>query len=245
LLVVEIAQNLFSTRRGSLVVGGVAAVLAGLVLLVYLHNYRNSVKTSTATAPVLIAKNLIPKGTSGDIIASTQQYQVASLPKSEFKTGAITDPATLTGRVALTDIYPRQQLSAADFSATPLDTLGNHITGGERAIAVSMDATHGMVGQIGSGDHIDIYVGLNRIGPSGSQAVIKLLMADVTVLRAPLAGGSGIFTLKATTHQAAVLAYAADNGRMWFVLRPPSGAKTEIPGYVSMQSLLLGLKPVR
>jgi hypothetical protein len=32
---------------------------------------------------------------------------------------------------------------------------------------------------------------------------------------------------------------------MWFVLRPPSGAKTVIPGYVSMQSLLLGLKPVR
>jgi Flp pilus assembly protein CpaB len=245
LLVVEIAQNLFSTRRGSLLIGGAAAVLAGLVLLVYLHNYRNSIQTSTATGPVLIAKNLIPKGTSGDIIASSQQYQVASLPKSEFKTGAITDPGTLTGRVALTDIYPRQQLSAADFSATPLDTLGNHITGGERAISVSMDATHGMVGQIGNNDHIDIYVGLNRLGPSGSQAVIKLLMADVTVLRAPLAGGSGIFTLKATTRQAAVLAYAADNGRLWFVLRPPSGAKTEIPGYVSMQSLLLGLKPVR
>ena len=42
-----------------------------------------------------------------------------------------------------------------------------------------------------------------------------------------------------------LLAYAADNGRMWFVLRPPSGARTVIPGYVSMQTLLLGLKPVR
>jgi pilus assembly protein CpaB len=243
--VVEIAQNLFSTRRGSLLVGGAAALLAGLVLLVYLHNYRNSVNSTVATAPVLVAKQLIPKGTSGDIIASTQQYQVAELPQSQLKDGAVTDPASLTGRVALTDIYPRQQLSAAEFSLTPVDTLGNHITGGERAISVSMDATHGMVGQIGAGDHIDIYVGLNRLGPNGSQAVIKLLMADVTVLRAPLAGGSGIYTLKASTHQAAVLAYAADYGRMWFVLRPPSGAKTVIPGYVSMQSLLLGLKPVR
>lgn len=241
---VEIAQNLFSTRRGSLLVGGAAALLAGVVLLVYLHNYRNSVNSSTATAPVLVAKQLIPKGTSGDIIASTEQYQVAELPKSQFKDGAVTDPATLTGRVALTDIYPRQQLSAADFSVTPVDTLGNHITGGERAIAIPMDASHGMVGQIGNGDHIDIYVGLNRLGPTGTQPVIKLLMADVTVLRAPLAGGA-IYTLKASTHQAAVLAYAADNGRMWFVLRPPSGARTVIPGYVSMQTLLLGLKPVR
>jgi hypothetical protein len=108
-----------------------------------------------------------------------------------------------------------------------------------------MDAAHGMVGQLGAGDHIDIFVGLNRIGAGGSQAIIKLLMADVPILRAPLAGGSGIYTLRASTRQAAVLAYAADNGRLWFVLRPPSGARTVVPGFVSMQTLVLGLKPVR
>lgn len=242
---VEIAQNMFSTRRGSLIVGGAAALLAGIVLLVYLHNYRNSVNSASATAPVLVAKQLIPKGTSGDIIASTDQFQVSEIPRSQFKDGAITDPATLTGRVALTDIYPRQQLSAADFSATPVDTLGNHITGDQRAISVTMDASHGMVGLLGAGDHVDIYVGLNRLGPGGSQPVIKLLMADVEILRAPLAGGSGMYTLQVSTRQAAVLAYAADNGRLWFVLRPPSGARTVVPGFVNAQSLLLGLKPVR
>jgi Flp pilus assembly protein CpaB len=239
--VVEIAQNLFSTRRRSLVAGGGAALLAGIVLLVYLNSYRNSLKSSATTAPVLVAKNLIPKGTSGDIIASTDQFQVQDLPKSQFKDGAITDPQSLTGRVALTDIYPRQQLTAAAFSATPVDTLGNHITGQERAISISLDAVHGLAGQIGAGDHVDIYVGLNRLG----QPVIKLLMADMTVLRAPIGAGGGIFTLKATTRQAASLAWASDNGKLWFVLRPPSGASTAIPGYVTMQSLLLGLKPVR
>jgi Flp pilus assembly protein CpaB len=237
---VEIAQNIFSSRRRSLVAGGVAAALAVIVLVVYLHNYRNSVNSAVATGPVLVAKNLIPKGTAGDTIASTTQYQVAQLPKSEFKNGAITDPGILAGRVALTDIYPRQQLTAAEFSATPLDTLGQHLTGGERAISVSLDAVHGMAGQIGAGDHIDIYVGLNR---PGGDAVIKLLMADVDVLRAPI-GAGGVFTLKATTHQAAVLAWAADNGKMWFVLRPPTGARTVIPGYVTMRTLLLGLQPV-
>lgn len=242
---VEIAQNLFASRRRSLVAGGAAALLAGIVLVVYLQSYRNSINGAAATAPVLVAKNLIPKGTSGDIIASTDQFQVSEIPKSQFKDGAITDPATLTGRVALTDIYPRQQLSAADFSATPVDTLGNHITGDQRAISVSLDAVHGMVGQIAGGDHVDIYVGLSRLTRTGVVPVIKLLMADVEILRAPLAGGSGVYTLKASTRQAAVLAYAADNGRMWFVLRPPSGAKTVIPGFVSAQTLIAGLKPVR
>jgi hypothetical protein len=51
--------------------------------------------------------------------------------------------------------------------------------------------------------------------------------------------------LRASGRQAAVLAYASDNGKLWFVLRPPSGARTVNPGFISAQSLLLGLKPVR
>jgi pilus assembly protein CpaB len=243
--VVEIAQNLFTTRRGSLLVGIAAAVIAGIILIVYLHSYRNSVNSSAAPATVLVAKNLIQKGTPGDIIGSSDQFQVASVPKGQLQIGALTDPAALAGRVAVTDIYPGQQLTAGYFAYTAPDALQNKITGSDRAIAVSIDSEHGMVGQIAAGDHIDIFVGLNRLGPSGPQPVIKLLMDDVTVLRAPLAGGSGIYTLKATGRQAAVLAYAADNGNLWFVLRPPSGAKTVIPGYVSAQTLVLGLKPVR
>jgi Flp pilus assembly protein CpaB len=242
--VVEIAQNLFTTRRGSLVMGAVAAVLAGIVLLAYLHSYRNSVSSSGAPASVLVAKNLIPKGTPGNIIGSTDQFQVASVPKGQLQTGALTDPAALSGRVAVTDIYPGQQLTAGYFAYAAPGTLQTQIAGVDRAISLSIDSAHGMVGQIAAGDHIDIYVGLNRVGPNGSQAIIKLLMADITVLRAPLAGGSGIYTMRATTRQVAALAYAADNGRLWFVLRPPSGAKTVIPSVVSLQTLLLGLKPV-
>jgi Flp pilus assembly protein CpaB len=237
---VDIAQNLFSTRRRSLAAGGVAAALAVIVLVVYLHNYRNSVNSAAATSPVLVAKNLIPKGTSGDTIAATAQYQVAELSRNSLKDGALTDPGILAGRVALADIYPRQQLTAAEFSLPGVDTLGQHITGSERAITVSLDAVHGLAGQIAAGNHIDIYVGLAR---PGSDPVIKLLMADVTVLGAPV-GGGGVFTLKVSTKQAAVLAWAMDNAKMWFVLRPPSGAKTVIPGYITMRSLLLGLKPV-
>jgi pilus assembly protein CpaB len=243
--VVEIAQNLFTTRRGSLLVGAAAAVLAGITLLAYLHSYRNSVNSASAPVSVLVAKNLIQKGTPGDIIGTSSQFQVASVPKGQLQVGALTDPAALSGRVAVTDIYPGQQLTAGYFAFAPPGTLQTKISGSDRAISVQIDSEHGMVGQIAAGDHIDIFVGVNRIGPSGSQPIIKLLMADVTVLRAPIGTGSGLYTLRATGRQAAVLAYAADNGHLWFVLRPASGAKTVNPGFVSAQSLLLGLKPVR
>jgi len=243
--VVEIAQNLFTTRRGSLLVGAAAAVLAGIILLAYLHQYRNSVNSASAPVSVLVAKNLIQKGTPGDIIGTSSQFQVASVPKGQLQVGALTDPAALSGRVAVTDIYPGQQLTAAYFAYAPPGTLQTKISGSDRAISVQIDAEHGMVGQIGAGDHIDIFVGVNRLGSGGTQPIIKLLMEDITVLRAPLGTGAGLYTLRATGRQAAVLAYASDNGKLWFVLRPASGAKTVIPGFISAQSLLLGLKPVR
>ena len=242
---VEIAQNLFTTRRGSLLVGAAAAVLAGIILLAYLHQYRNSVNSASAPVSVLVAKNLIQKGTPGDIIGTSSQFQVASVPKGQLQVGALTDPAALSGRVAVTDIYPGQQLTAAYFAYAPPGTLQTKISGSDRAISVQIDAEHGMVGQIGAGDHIDIFVGVNRLGSGGTQPIIKLLMEDITVLRAPLGTGAGLYTLRATGRQAAVLAYASDNGKLWFVLRPASGAKTVIPGFISAQSLLLGLKPVR
>jgi Flp pilus assembly protein CpaB len=242
--VVEIAQNLFTTRRGSFFMGGAAAVLAAIVLVAYLHSYRNSVNSSSAPATVLVARNLIQKGTPGDFIGTNRQFQVASVPKKELQGGALTDPAALSGRVAVADIYPGQQLTAASFAYAAPGSLQTKLTGADRAITLTVDASHGMIGQIAAGDHIDVFIGFNVQGAGGTQPVIKLLMADVLVLKAPLAGGSGLITLRAPEYRAAQLAYAADNGRLWLVLRPASGARTVNPGLINAQSLL-NSKPVR
>ncbi len=240
---VEIAQNLFSTRRGSILVGGVAALLAGIVLFVYLHNYRNSVNSAATPVSVLVAKNLIPKGTPGDIIGSTDQFQVASLPKGQLQLGALTDPASLTGRIAVADIYPGQQLTATAFAFVGPDALQSKITAEERVINITTDNEHGLIGDVGAGDRVDVFVGLNVKRNGLVTPIIKLMMAHVLVLRAPVAGGSGILTLRAPEALAGQLAYAADNGKLWFVLRPASGAKSVYPPIVTADTLL-GTKPV-
>src|SRR2546421_2660326 len=241
---VEIAQNLFSTRRGSVLVGAAAAVIAGIVLVVYLHQYRNSVNSASAAAPVLVASQLIPKGTPGDLVGTSDQFQVGSVPKAQLAAGALTDPAALTGRIAVRDIYAGQQLTAADFLYSAPDSLQNKIRGTDRAMNIAIDQQHGMIGLIGPGDRIDIFVGLNKLGAQGGDPIIKLLLANVLVLRAPLASG-GMYTLRVPQAQAAWLSYAADNGHLWFVLRPASGAKVQNPGNVSARTLLLGYKAVR
>jgi pilus assembly protein CpaB len=238
-----------------------AAVLAAVILIAYLHRYRQSVRDSSVPVTILVAKGLIEKGTSGDIIASQDLYQVSTLPKGEVADGAITDPATLKGRVTTADIFPGEQLTAAKLETGGATGLSNRITGDERAVTVPIDAAHGMVGQISTGDHVDVYGGFNvkKLNADGTpdtaaaeRPVLKLLVPDVLVLDAPAEGSAGLgaggskaeLTLRMTDQQAASTAFAADNGVLWVILRPKVNADTSSPNIVSLETVLFGVPSV-
>jgi Flp pilus assembly protein CpaB len=150
----------------------------------------------------------------------------------------------LRGLVAAHDIYPGQQLTVADFVAVAAGSLQMNLAADQRAIAVPIDGGRGLIGQIGPGDHVDVYVGFNQQGTGGAQPVLKLLMENILVLRTADTGGpAGSIVLRGSGKQTAALAFASDNGKLWLVLRPASGAKPERPGLVNVGSLL-GLSPV-
>jgi Flp pilus assembly protein CpaB len=240
----EWVDNAISTRRGTLLIGGGAALLAAIVLIAYLKNYRSSLDASNATVSVLVARNLIQKGAPGNIVASTREFQVRAIRQKHLQAGAITDPGALRGVVAAHDIYPGEQLTAVDFVAAAPGALQTNLSGDERAIAIPIDAAHGLSGQISPDDHVDVYVGINQSGAGGARPVIKLMMEDALVLRTPSSGGpAGSVVLRASAVQAAALAFASDNGKIWLVLRPASGAKAQRVPLIDT-SALLGLRPV-
>jgi Flp pilus assembly protein CpaB len=232
---------LFKTRGGAVLIGGVAAVLAAILLIVYLRSYRSSVNSGTRPMTVLVAKSLIPKGTAGNLIAQESLYQVTTVPRSQLKTLAISDPAALSDRIAAADIFPGQQLTQPDFTTEGAGSVSSTLTGVQRAIAVPVDSTHGVAGTVQAGDHVDIYVAVNSTtqGP-----VLKLLVPNVLVIIPPGANGAGNAVLQVTTKQAPIFAYAADNARLWFVLRPVVGAKPTPPSLVTAADLLAGTKPI-
>jgi Flp pilus assembly protein CpaB len=256
-------QKLLATRGGTAAVAGGAALLATLIFLIYLNSYRNSVDESSEPIGVLIAKSLIPKGMSGDIIGSQELFQPTTAPKSQVKDGALTDPATLRGRVAVDDIFPGQQLTTADFSTTTTDAIATRITSDQRAVSIPLDQAHGLIGHVRAGDHVDILGGFNigRVDRSGApvqsggaaRPVLKLLMEDILVLAVPAEAAGGLggggareanVVLRLTDQQAAELAFASDNGKIWSSLRPQSGAKAAAPSFVTLETLLLGVKPL-
>lgn len=242
-------RDLLSTRRGSLMLAAAAALLAAILLFVFIDS-RDDGGGSGSSSNVLVAKSLIPKGSGGDVVAAQGLTAPTSFKGSDVKDGAITDPASLRGKVATADIYPGQQITAGDFVSGD-EGLTQKLAGSERAISVPVDSAHGLIGQINDGDRVDVLVGFNNAGSAGtSRPVIKTLLQDVLVLDAP-AGGEGIggggssnVVLRARDTDAAALAFAADNGKVWIMLRPPAGAKATRPSTVSLQSLLASSKPI-
>src|SRR5262245_10958942 len=168
------SSKLFATRRGTIMLGVAAAVLAAIALLVYLNQYRDSVNSGVQPMSVLVAKSLIQKGTPGSVVGSTKLFQVASIPRDQVKDGAFVDPKTLTGKVATADIYPGQQLTSTDFTAANANALTQSLARDERAVVVPLDSPGTVGGQIAHGDHVDVWVAFNAQGANGiSRPVVR------------------------------------------------------------------------
>lgn len=221
------SSKLFATRQGTILLGVIAAVIAGIALIVYLNQYRNSIN-NTATGTALVAKGLIQAGTPGDVIGSGGLYRIANRAKSDIsKTGALVDPSALSGQVAVKDIYPGQLLTAADFGPAT-NSLTEKLGPDQRAVVIPLGTPQQVGGQIGAGSHVDVWVTLTG-GSSGSgHTVVEQLFQDVYVLGA----SGGNVTLRATPEQAGQLIYASENAQIWFVLRPTVGS-THTPAPVT------------
>jgi pilus assembly protein CpaB len=223
-----------STRRGTFTIAVIAALIAAAILLVALQKYRASVKVTTKPATVLVASRFIEKGTSGAAIGVGRYFRTTQVGEKQVAQGAFANTAALHGEVAAVDIYPGQQLTAADFVSGGL--FYSKLPPNLRAVSVPVDTSHGMIGDIQTGDRADVYASIPK--EFTKPAFVRLLGSNVVVLDAGhQSSGVGLaavsthsqtsnVVLEVDAHQAAELAYAADNGKVWLVLSPAHGTRT-------------------
>jgi Flp pilus assembly protein CpaB len=234
-------------------VGAAAAVLALIVVLVYVSQYRNNVNAGNTEVKVLVATRVIEKGTPASFIARAEYFAPQAIVQKQVLDGAITDPASIAGRVTTREIEPNQQLTLADFSLAAVDTLPAKLVKTQRAVSFPIDSAHGLVGQLAPGDYVDVYglFSVDSAGACGSGTVIKLLMQNALILRMPGTAGGGLggakaqnIVLRASYHQAANIALTADAGTLYLTARPSANAAPTPPQLQTVQRLLLGAAPV-
>jgi Flp pilus assembly protein CpaB len=246
-----------------LVLGGLAALVAGALLLIYVAQVRQDANSQSATVSVLVANKLIPQSSSGDVIASQKWYSVVSTPKDQVKDGAITDPASISGKIASHDIYPNQQLTTSDFADAPTDAVTTKITGNQRAISIPLDSAAGLTPFLQAGDHVDILAGFNVIpigangaplsGNSQARPVEKVIAQDIKVLEVPSSSSSttgtgsntGNIVVQVTDQQAWDIAFAINNGTVFLAGTPQAGNVSSKPSLVTLETMLLGIPPVK
>jgi pilus assembly protein CpaB len=236
-LTVPRLRGLVATRHGAVALALLCAVAAAVIIVMAISHARSSASTAATQESVLVAQNTIEKGTSGEVIASQKLFKTLALPTKSVAAGAITDTAALQGKVATQDILPGQQITVGDFAAR--GGYDSQLAPNQRAMSVPLDTSHGLVGVVQPGDHVDVYAGLNVDGSSSSgssgttggsaSASTRLLMADVPVLAVNLNQGSGVgssgtsqqgdVVLRVDAASAGALAFASDNGKVWLVLR--------------------------
>jgi Flp pilus assembly protein CpaB len=227
-------KQFVSTRRGAYTIAVAAAALAGLVLLVFINQYKDDVNAGLAPAPVLTADRLIPRGTAAGEVISNKLFKPTAVAADNVRPGAITQASQIVGTVSVRDVLPGEQITVADFAAVA-DPIRSRLAKTERAVQISIDAIHGMLGTIRAGDRVDILAAFNATGATTGSGTPTLepFMRNVRIMQNT--GGSVI--IETTDREGAKLAFAAANATLYFLLRPPVGATDSKAFSITQESL--------
>ncbi len=210
------SSQLLTSRRGALSVAAAAAVIAGVLIYLFVQHYRKApVAAATPSAIVFVATHYIPPGTPEQAIAAGGMLRRETVPLTQAVAGAISDPGVLTGEVSTAAIAAGQQVSVGSFTK-PAIAIGANLTGDQRAIALALDPTHGLTTYLIPGATVDIMVDDNN--------KTTMIAQNVQVL----ANQAGDIVVQVTDKQALMLAGTSDKAKIWLTLRPATGAKQSV-----------------
>jgi pilus assembly protein CpaB len=234
-------------KRFFFVLGG--ALIFGLLAAASVTRYLSSAQAYTKSLNrVAVAKVAIPIGTK--IIP--EQVMVVQFPPESTPDGAFESVEKLTGRVAVTNIAPREPITEARLA--PEGTAGGLsavIPEGYRAMTVKVDDVVGISGFIMPGTLVDVVVVIDPAEKAGMQDPIsKIVLQNIKVL----ANGQNIdkpedqreansvkaVTLLVTPEQAEKLALAASEGKLQLVMRNSIDQGNEQTSGINKRKLLGG-----
>ena len=166
-------------RRRMLVVAATIVAALGIVLvLLYVRGADNRAQDKFTTVEVLTATGRIDAGESLDRAATGGKLTLRAVTKNEVLAGAQTSASGLAGQVALTTIYPGEQIIASKFGASAAAVSPLAIPHGKLAISVNLTDPARVAGFVNPGSTVAIFMN----GNEGGQPYTRLLLPKVTVL---------------------------------------------------------------
>lgn len=221
------------------------ALVAALLTLFYVTNYRRSVQQSQATVHVFVAAHNIAAGVSGSDLARKHAFQSVSVARRNVVPGAISDPSQVARLVVSQPIYAGEQVTLRRFSDIQTEGIAGRLTGTMRAVQVPGDTYQLLVGTLHEGDHVDM-VGNFRIDSQTDVRETRIVLRDLTVLQIPAASTTpttaqtSSVMLAVTDTQVQRLFWLLKNGDWTLELRPTRDGQDSPERIDGMPSILAG-----
>ncbi len=174
-----------SYRLRNIGIAVVLAVLAALLTIFYVTNYKKSVQQGEDLVPVWVAARDIPVGTSGTEVSDRNLLRPLEIAQRSVVPGAISKPEQIEQLVATEKVYAGEQLTLNRFHPLGEQGLRAQLKGRLRAIQIPGTEDQLLVGVLQDGDRID-FVGTLESGGGGG--FTRVVLRDLLVLKAPSTG---------------------------------------------------------
>lgn len=222
------------------------AVLAAVLVGLYVISYRNSVNHGADLEKVLVAARDIPAGTDGASVAGGGYLKEQTVPHRAVVPGAIVTAAPLTSLVVSGTIYKGEQVTLRQFKPIAQGGIFAKFSGKERVVVVPGDPNQLLAGTASDGDHVDV-VANTKYSLSGiNRATTRVILQNLLVLKAASGSSSGgvggaqtaTATLVMTDKQSQTMLWALKNASWYLVLRPTAAPRSSKPGLETLYSFL-------
>jgi pilus assembly protein CpaB len=219
----------YRTRNIAIAVG--LALVAMLLTLLYVVNYRKSVDNGQATSHVYVATRDIPAGTPGTELAHGS-LRLIDVPRRTVAPGAISNPSQVVGLILSQPLYPGDQVTLHRFATLRAQGISGQLRGTMRAVQVPGDVNQLLAGTLQAGDRVDVVANLHD-DPSEQAPTTKIVLRNLDVLQtapsslsATVQSGGGTYVILAVDDtQVERLFYVLKNADWTLDLRPAAGAK--------------------
>lgn len=226
-------------RRILLVVAIIVAALGAGLVFVYAQDAEDRAQEQITTSNVLVATQIISPGESASDAANAAKLLSKPIPTGEILAGSTNDGTDFTDTVALTTIYPGEQLLLQKFGTVDqvASETGLVVPDGLTATAITLDDTSRISGFTPAGTRVGVFITGTFEGSAEPEVRVLfkqvLILANGLVTVAPQIGPDGQpvisgdsaalsqYVLALSARDAAKLRLAQGLGEISLVLLPP------------------------
>jgi Flp pilus assembly protein CpaB len=223
------------------------AVLAALLTIFYVTNYKRSVQSGEELVPVYVAAANIPVGTSGAEVGDRNLLKAVEIARRSVVPGAISEPEQIEQLVAAERVYEGEQVTLNRFKPLGEQGVQAQLKGRLRAMQVPGSEHQLLLGTLQTGDRVD-FVGTLEVACC---PMTKVVLRDLLVLQAPNEGGveskltarpdeAYSVLLAVSDAQSQKMFHVMQEGKWSLALRPvtdPADSRGTVDGSASVMGL--------